>query len=226
MDIFVALGIFSLILYGATASVGSIYQVTRITWIVCFLGSIQVIFMQFVAGGLKDIENDFKRGAKTTAIKMGVKIMAGKLKISMSFKAFAYFIQLVDIIVVFLPFFIIPGFSKSVTLRYFQWPVLAVIAILMFVLSYKLLSMKRFERFKARKYIGSHYMTNFALVPIMLMALNPWAGLLVFFPALGYILSNIILHGTILQPKTMGYIRREAHLVILVVAMVFHRGQN
>jgi hypothetical protein len=56
---------------------------------------------------------------------------------------------------------------------------------------------------KARKLIGSHYITNFALVPIMLMTLTPWAGLLVFFPALGFILSNIILHGTILQPKTM-----------------------
>ena len=74
---------------------------------------------------------------------------------------------------------------------------------MMFSLSYKLLSMKFFDRKKARKYIGSHYMTNFALAPILLMTLNPWTGLLVFFPALGFILSNIILHGTILQPKTM-----------------------
>ena len=74
---------------------------------------------------------------------------------------------------------------------------------MMFTLSHKLLSMKHFERSKARKLIGSHYVTNFALVPIMLMTLNPWAGLMIFFPALGFILSNIILHGTILQPKTM-----------------------
>ena len=73
----------------------------------------------------------------------------------------------------------------------------------MFILSYKLLSMKKFERMKARKFIGSHYMINFALVPIMLMSLNPWAGLLCFFPGLGFILSNIILHGTVLQAKTM-----------------------
>jgi hypothetical protein len=63
--------------------------------------------------------------------------------------------------------------------------------------------MKIFERKIARRFIGSHYMTNFALAPILLMSLNPWAGILVFFPALGFILSNIILHGTILQPKTM-----------------------
>jgi len=63
--------------------------------------------------------------------------------------------------------------------------------------------MESFERVKARKFIGSHYMVNFGLAPIMLMSLNPWAGLLIFFPALGFVLSNIVLHGTILQPKTM-----------------------
>jgi hypothetical protein len=157
--------------------------------------------MQIVAGGMKDIENDFKKGANTLAIRMGVRIKDGKLKVSAGFKSLAYGIQLVDMVVVFLPFFVIAGFGTS--LRYFQWPILIIIGGLMFFLSHRLLSMERFERFKARKFIGSHYVTNFALVPIMLMSLNPWAGLIVFFPALGYILSNIILHGTILQPKTM-----------------------
>ena len=63
--------------------------------------------------------------------------------------------------------------------------------------------MKQFDRIKARKLIGSHYMVNFAIVPIMLMSINQWAGIIALFPALGFILSNIILHGTILQPKTM-----------------------
>jgi 4-hydroxybenzoate polyprenyltransferase len=205
-DIFVAIGIFFLILYGAfygDAPVNNIYQISNLAWIVCVLGSIQVLFMQIVAGGMKDIENDFKKGAKTLAVKMGVRIINGNLKVSSSFKSLAYTIQLWDIIIVFLPFFILPNFSESPILRYFQWIVLLLITIIMFFLSYRLLSMERFERFKARKYIGSHYVTNFALVPIMLMGLNPWAGLLAFFPALGYVLNNIIVHGTILQPKTM-----------------------
>ena len=206
MDVFVALGIFFLILYGAFyggTPVKSIYDISNLAWIVCILGSIQVFFMQIVAGGMKDIENDFKKGAKTTAIKMGVRIIDGSLKVSLRFKALAYSIQLADILIVFLPFFIVWEINNLSVLQYFQWPVLGIIAVLMFVLSHKLLSMKHFERSKARKFIGSHYVTNFALVPIMLMALNPWAGLMMFFPALGFILSNIILHGTVLQPKTM-----------------------
>ena len=209
MDFLVALGILFLVLYGALYGyrsgmpVSSINDITFIAWIVCILGSTQVLFMQIVAGGMKDIENDYLKGARTTAISMGVRIVNSTLKVSKSFKILAYFIQLVDIILVFLPFFIIKNFSKSLTLKYFQWFALIIIAFMMFILLYKLLSMDKFDRKKARRFIGTHYMTNFALVPIMLMSLNPCAGLIAFFPALGFIFSNIILHGTLLQPKTM-----------------------
>jgi len=111
MDIFVALGIFFLVLYGAVTTVDNINQITRLTWIVCILGSIQVIFMQFIAGGMKDIENDYNRGAKTIAVKMGVRVLEGKMMVSSSFKTLAYGIQLIDLIVVFLPFFIEPQFG-------------------------------------------------------------------------------------------------------------------
>lgn len=202
MDIFVALAVFFLILYGASTVVNSI-NITKLTWVVCVLGSIQVLFMQFIAGGLKDIENDYKRGAKTLAVKLGVRIEKKMLKVSNSFKLLAYGIQIIDVGVVFLPFFIIWGIDSLSVLQYFQWMILILISIMMFFLSYKLLSMKKFERDKARKFIGSHYMVNFMIVPIMLMKLNPWAGFLMFFPLLGFVLNNLILHGTLLQPKTM-----------------------
>ena len=203
MDIFVALGVFFLILYGAAISINNLNEIRIIAWIVCILGSIQVLYMQFIAGGLKDIENDYIRGAKSIAIKLGVRVIDGTLKISAKFKVLAYGIQLMDLIVVFLPFFIIWNIKEFTILQYVQWMIIALIGLVMFFLSHQLLSMKRFERMKARKLIGSHYMINFMIVPIMLMALNPWAGILVFFPGLGFIFSNIILHGTFLQPKTM-----------------------
>ena len=204
MDIFVAIGVFFFILYGASTAVDNISDISNIAWIVCLLGSIQVLFMQIIAGGMKDIENDYKKGAKTAAIRMGVRVIEKKLKVSIIFKTVAYVIQTINIILIYIPYFIIPLFiNQNINLKYFQWIIIAIITFMMFTLSYKLLFMKHFERKQARRYIGSHYIINFALVPILLMTLNPWAGLLVFFPALGFILSNIILHGTILQPKTM-----------------------
>jgi 4-hydroxybenzoate polyprenyltransferase len=203
-DFFVAIGVFFLIVYGASTVTDSLTLLTPLTWIVCVLGAIQVLFMQMVAGGMKDIENDFYRGARTLAIQMGVRIHEGKLHVSSSFKAIAYGIQLADLIVVFLPFFIIWNIRNLSIFQYIQWASLILVGILMFFLSHKLLSMERFERTRARKFIGSHYMINFTIVPIMLMSQsNPWPGILMFFPGLGFIFSNLILHGTLLQPKTM-----------------------
>lgn len=203
MDIFVALGVFFLVLYGATTVTNNLTNITNLAWIVCVLGSIQVLYMQFISGGLKDIENDYKMGAKTLAVKLGVRITDHKLKISNSFKALAYGIQLIDVFVVFLPFFIVWDVQDLTISQYVQWIIIIIISILMFVISHKLLNMEKFKRNKARKYIGSHYMINFMIVPIMLMKINPWAGILMFFPLLGFILNNLILHGTVLQPKTM-----------------------
>jgi 4-hydroxybenzoate polyprenyltransferase len=203
MDIFVAIGIFFFILYGASTQVYDLSTITPLTWFVCVLGSIQVLFMQIVAGGLKDIENDYKEGAKTTAIRLGVRVKDGLLHISALFKALAYGLQIIDILLIFILFIIPNMIPSNRILNIFQWIILAFIALLMFFLSHRLLTMRTFERQKARKLIGSHYMINFALVPILLMSLNPWAGILMFFPGLGFIISNLVLHGTLLQPKTM-----------------------
>ena len=204
-DAFVALGIFFLVMYGAstTLKAASISDFTPLTWVVCTLAAIQVLFMQLIAGGMKDIENDYRHDARTMAIQMGVRVVEGKLIVSRSYKALSYGLQLIDLGVVFLPFFL--GLTSPINpfYQYIQWIALLIVGILMLLLSHQLLAMERFDRQKARMYIGSHYMINFTLVPIMLMGLNPWAGVLMFFPALGFVLSNLALHGTLLQPKTM-----------------------
>jgi len=203
-DFFVAIGVFFIILYGAGTTTDTLTSLTPLTWIVCLLGAIQVLFMQMVAGGMKDIENDFYRGARTLAIQMGVRINEGRLHVSKSFKTLAYGIQLADLLIVFLPFIILWDIRTLSLFQYIQWIFIIIVGILMFFLSHKLLTMKRFERTRARKFIGSHYMINFTIVPIMLMSQNnPWPGILMFFPGLGFIFSNLILHRTLLQPKTM-----------------------
>ena len=198
MDIFVAGGIFLLILYGASTVS---FNLTPLAWLVCILGTLQVLFMQFIAGGLKDIENDFTRGAKTLAITMGVRVEKGLIKMPYSFKILAYSIQAVELILLFTAFFFI--FVHRSLYTYIQFAALIFFSILMLFISHKLLNMEYFERKKARKLIGSHFQINYLLVPIMLMTLNPWAIFLAVIPPFIFMLSNIILHGTVLQPKTM-----------------------
>ena len=135
MDIFVGLGIFFFILYGASTVANSIYEISNIAWIICILGTLQVLFMQIVAGGMKDIENDYQKGAKTGAIKLGVRIEDKKLKISWTFKFISYLLQIANISFVFIPFFTLTLFiNQPSNLKYFQWIIISLIAILMFSL--------------------------------------------------------------------------------------------
>jgi len=202
MDIFDSLAVFLLILYGAVTVSGNINQITSLAWMVCLLGAVQVFFMQLVPGGLKDIENDYKNGANTVAVKLDVRVtQSGLLKVPLSYKILSYGIQIIDIGLVFLPFYLI--FKSHDLMHYIIWIMLVIVSLIMLAVSYKFLNMEYFKRDKMRKLLGSHFSINFALVPIMLMALNPWTILIVFFPPIGFILSNLILHGSFLQPKTM-----------------------
>ena len=195
MDVFVGAGIFLLILYGAS----SVGKLTELAWVVAVLGTIQVLFMQFIAGGLKDAENDYRAKANTLAIKMGVRVENKKMFVPLSFKALAYFLQALDIALIFISLIFIFGFEKSIV----QIAILVPLSIAMVAISAKLIGMKKFDRNRARKLIGLHYYTNFSLVPIMLTVINPWLALLIFVPFGAFVLSNITLHGTLLQPKTM-----------------------
>lgn len=202
-DLILGASVALLVLYGAAIQTTYLSSITTIAWIVSILGGIQVLFMNIVAGGLKDIENDFKKGAKTLAVKLGVRVQQKKLIVTKSFKAVAYIIQGVDIFLVFLPFVLLQPFTTYSPLRIVQFMLLILISCIMIFFSHKLLSQPSFKRDAIRKFIGLHYYTNFSLVPVLLMAFNPWAIIIAVFPALGFILSNLILHGTVLQPKTM-----------------------
>lgn len=202
MDIFDSLAVFMLILYGSTTVTGNVQGVTNLAWLVCVIGAIQVFFMQLTPGGLKDIKNDYETGANTVAVRLGVRVADGKkIIVPFSYKFLSYLIQIINIALVFLPFYFI--FTERILTHYVIWILLCIVSLLMLYITHKFLTMKKFERARMRKLLGSHFSINFALVPIMLMALNPWIIILVIFPPIGFIISNIILHGTIFQPKTM-----------------------
>jgi 4-hydroxybenzoate polyprenyltransferase len=204
MDVFVTTGIFFLIIYGATTVTGNITNLSQITWIIAAVGTIQVLYMQFITGGLKDAENDYIQGGKTLALKMGVQVKNKILTVPLSFKALAYLLQIVDIGLAFLPFFILIEFQTSqISIKYVQWALIGIIALIMLTLSYNLLEMKEFKRSKARKLIGLHYVINYGLMPVILMTFNPLIGIIVLMPPLAFIIWNKLLFKTIFEPKTM-----------------------
>jgi 4-hydroxybenzoate polyprenyltransferase len=194
MDIFVASAIVFLILFGAS-TVGT---PTTLAWIVALIGGLQVLFMNLINGTIKDIDHDEKGMANTLAIRLGAKTEGGRVTLPLSFKITGYAIELIRISLIFVPFFFL-----ALPLGLWQIPALFILIILTFFSIYKLYSIKIFDRDRIRKSIGITVIFMYTTAPIMLSSLNPYILLVAFIPPLWFISSNMLLHKTIFEPKTM-----------------------
>lgn len=206
MDIFVALSIFFIVLFGSTTTENFAEKISfsPLAYFVAFLCFLQVLFMNIVAGGLKDIEHDFLGNANTVAVKVGVRVENGNLNISKNFKTIAYTIEFLHVGFTFLALFYIFKMKQyfSIYAFYSSLILLLISALLMFFISFKFLNMKKFVRDELRNKLGIHYAINFALVPIMLSAFYPLAILIAFIPPLGFAIANKLTFGTVVA-KTM-----------------------
>lgn len=207
MDVFVAGAVGLLTLFGSV-SVSTDLSILAID--VALLAFFQVMFMNIVAGGLKDIDHDYQAGGMNIAIATGCKVKAvpGKkaslrLIISRGFKGLAHTIEVVFLGLVLLPFFMTIGPFERFSTFSIQFLVVFILGVVMISVSTKLMAMRRFIRSKMRKLIGAHYAINFSLVPVMLSVIAWWIFLFAFIPPLGFVIANKALHGKASAPKTM-----------------------
>lgn len=177
---------------------------TVITWIVFILTFNQAIHMNAIEGGIKDADHDFIMGVNNIAFNSGVKIDGEKLFIPTSFKAFGMSIRLFSAVLLFVPFI----FFKNQLVYYesLQLVIMGILAVAIFgvlFFSFKLLSLKRFNRDAIRKYIGIQSFLRYSLVPIMLI---PIIGIipsiiLIFFPIIWYIIFTPLLGEKLFRPR-------------------------
>jgi len=204
MDIFVAGAIFFLILFGAATVSTTQLLSNPLIWIVALIGALQVLFMNMFNGAIKDIDHDEKGLANTLAIRLGAKTRKGVITLPTSFKTVGYAVELTRSFLIFLPFLFLTPFNQigeiAVLLRI---AVLLIFTIITLFSIHKLFSIKTFDRHRIRKWIGIIVIVMYATTPIMLSSLNLYFILVAFVPPLWFISSNIVLHGTVLEPKTM-----------------------
>ena len=195
MDFFVAGAVFFLIIFGAAASSTIL---TKFAIIVAFIGGTQVLFMNMINGGLKDIDHDCVAGGKTVAVALGLKVEKGKMTTPNSFRIVAYSIAVIHLFLVFTPFIFLG-------VVYSAWQIIILIILSAITLYFVtvMLTMKTFIRKNVRKNIGLHVIFMYALAPVMMMSLNPYIGFLAFVPPIGFLISNLVLHGGVLKPETM-----------------------
>ena len=196
MDLFVAGAVFVLILFGA-ATVGQIAK-TPLPWIVALIGGLQVLFMNMINGAIKDIDHDEDGRANTLAIWLGARVHAGDLLLPLSFKTTGYLIEVSRTILVFLPLVIL-----TPNLSFWLLPLLILFTFLTFFFIYRLYSIKIFDRARIRRGIALIVIFMYATTPIMLSYLNPKILLIALIPPIWFVLTNILLHNPVLEPKTM-----------------------
>ena len=197
MDLFVAGAIFFLILFGAS----TIGTPTTLAYIVALIGGLQVLFMNMINGAIKDIDHDKEGSANTIAIRLGANIHAGVITLPVSFKTTGYLIEIGRMLLIFIPFTLIV--MPSLQLWLWQIALLVILEVLIFVSIYKLYSIKTFDRARIRKAIGIIVIFMYATTPIMLCSLNIYIALVALIPPLWFFGSNLVLHKTVFEPKTM-----------------------
>jgi 4-hydroxybenzoate polyprenyltransferase len=202
-DVLLAISMFFFILYGALTQQVSIDNLPLLVWIICLLGTIQMLSINIILGGFKDAENDMAQGAKTGVVFFGLNIKNNKIFIPKSFVVFVYTLQLLNIFIAYLPFFIIPDFIPWLPLRYFAIGFISVIGIFTIYISHIYLTTRYFERGKLRMLFNLQGFVNFIFAPILLLNITPFSLLIILIPAIGFYISTLLFNEKFMQPASM-----------------------
>jgi 4-hydroxybenzoate polyprenyltransferase len=195
MDFILAGSVTTGVIFGA-ATVS--FDFAKVVYIFCILAFIQALNLNLIAGGIKDADHDYIIKSKHISTRLGVKAENGVLFVPSSFKILAYLFGFIYAFFVLIP--VILGIIKLYLILIF---VLIIINVLFFIITYKMLNLKHFNRQEIRKYVVLQYIINWLNIPILIMSINPWGGLLILYPIFGLIISNLLLYKTVIRPQVM-----------------------
>ncbi|MBN1860663.1 MAG: UbiA family prenyltransferase, partial [Candidatus Thermoplasmatota archaeon] len=199
-DFILGLSFFFICLMGAS-TVSE--RFTTVTYLVCCLYFIHIVFNNAVEGGLKDIDHDTVAGAKTLASRLGVHIQDQRLRITPSFAVFSVVIKGIffSLIIVLL---VQPETRPSLSIE----NIVQIILIVLFVgaislTMFRFLSASIFSRVRLRRLFSVHEISSYFL---LVLSLFPLIGLhltllLLLSPFFWFLVFNVVLYGNLLQPQ-------------------------
>lgn len=196
---FVVAGTLSVfILFGASTLNTRIPDIVYIASLIFFF---DVVFMNFVEGGIKDIDHDSKAGAKTMATRMGIMIKNNKLIISTRFRIFAYALRIFFFILI-----ILLGFQSEINLWFSEVNMIYIIVVLlMIVVAISSIKLLRTTIFNKSKLYRLFTIINSSSVALLLVVLYPLLGFwvtifLLLLPITWFVVFNYIIYKKPLQP--------------------------
>lgn len=195
MDFVLAASVVVGVVFGA-ATVS--FQFSPLISVLCVLAFLQTLNLNLVAGGIKDADHDYLMQSQHLSTRLGVRVEQGVFHIPALFQFIAYFLGGLYALGVFLPIlFHVIHLDGSLVL------LLLLFQVLFFIVTYKIVHLKRFNRQQVRKYVVFQYTINWFNIPMLLMSVAPLAGFLLLYPLIGLVVSNVILYRTILRPQVM-----------------------
>ncbi len=128
---------------------------------------------QNVAAGMKDVDHDYLAGANTTPLRLGVKVIEGKITIPALFTGYMIAITASKGLAALLPLY----FGARYTVPQLIFLLIMLLGVIALVA--KFCTMKIFVRDKLIRQIGVHEIFTWALAPVMLAGIiGPTSALL------------------------------------------------
>jgi len=195
MDFILGASVVTGVVFGA-ATVS--FQFPNIIYIFCVLAFLQTLNLNLIAGGIKDADHDYLINSRHLSTRLGLRVENGIFHIPNSFKIIAY---LFGFIYAF--FVLVPSLLGIIQLPIILFVILMLINATFFFVTYKMLSLNNFDRQEVRKYVVLQYTINWSNIPILLTCVAPMAILLLLYPVIGLVVSNVILYKTVIRPQVM-----------------------
>lgn len=206
--IFLAVWDFGIILFGGVYAglFNNLLDVPVLVYIICILGFFQVWINTAILGHLKDVKNDSECGIVTFPIRFGVRIKlvekTQKLIIPMNFRFLALLIQIINLIVAFIPIIFYKTFYDGEVNPFLLFFGLLMVSIIVMGAQIKIMWYKYFERNILMRMMAVREIGAFLLAIVILLPLIGWLLALFFIllPLLWFLFVNLIISGNPLQP--------------------------
>jgi 4-hydroxybenzoate polyprenyltransferase len=189
-DFILAASIAFFCLFGASTISNRFEDFTIVIVTIIF---INVLFFNIIEGGFKDVNNDRKTSAKTTAVFLGVEA-SPEIHIPKTFKTLAITILSTLAFLVFSSFVIIQD-VYNFRYWYIQFFILFILITSLFISMFKMLNLKSFDRRKVRLIITWQEIKRYIVVAVLLVSTAGilWSVTLILIPIIWYLFFAFVI---------------------------------
>jgi len=207
-DVFLATWAFLFVIYGGMAAGSELTHLPDLLLMFATMAFLQIVFNNMIEGGMKDVDNDAKAGARTFAVVTGVRTTscAGgneTLRVPPAFKVTAAVVKALHTSIALIALWIVmrPGSMESFTSHISQI-LMALVLAGVWVSWRRLFSQETFQRDRMLNLFGIHEACTYFIFPVVIFAWidTVWFFFLMMVPFLWYVAFNRFLYGTAARP--------------------------